>query len=259
MEKDELNRLQDLASVGNLSAINKLVEYYLTNNDYQNAFLTAQRYEFFSDAQGYKTLGYFYQKGVGTPADLEKAAIYYKKSFKLGDIASGYNVALINVKNKNFQDALIYLTNGIENNHVPSIRLLANLYLNGDGLVEDRNVAISLLEKAVELGDSKSITQLAKIYYVDKEYAKAFELFKKGADFGDIDSIYHVGLCYAKGLGTRQDFALAFKYYEIGAKQLEPRCLYNLSLYYRGGISVPRNEELANKLEEQAVQHGFKK
>ena len=259
MEKSELNRLQDLASVGNLNAINKLVEYYLSINDYQNAFLTASRYEFFSDAQGYKTLGYFYQKGVGTPADLEKAKHYYKKSFELGDVASGYNAALIEVKNKSYQNALIYLTSGIENDHVPSIRLLANLYLNGDGLLEDKNVAISLLEKAVELGDFKSITQLAKIYYVDKDYSKAFELFKKGADIEDIDSIYHVGLCYAKGLGVRQDFSLAFKYYEIGAKQMEPKCLYNLSLYYRSGIAVPKNEELANKLEEQAIQHGFKK
>ncbi len=259
MEIEELNRLQDLASVGNIAAINKLVDYYLANKDFKNAFLTAQRFGYVSDSHGYKTLGYFYQKGVGTPVDLEKAAYFYEKSYELGDTSSGYNIALIHVKNREYSKALSYLAKGIENNHAPSMRLLASLYLNGDGLLHDKNIAISLLEKAVELGDIKSIAQLGKIYFVDKEYSKAFELFKKGAELDDIDSIYHVGLFYAKGLGVRQDFASAFRYYEIGAKQLEPRCLYNLSLYYRDGIAVPKNEELANKLEEQAIKQGFKK
>lgn len=259
MEIEELNRLQDLANVGNIAAINKLVDYYLKNNDYKKAFLTAQRFEYVSDSQGYKTLGYFYQKGVGTPVDLEKSVKFYEKSYELGDTSSGYNIALIYVKNKEFSKALPYLTGGIENSHIPSMRLLASLYLNGDGLLQDKNIAISLLEKAIELGDIKSITQLAKIYYVDKDYEKAFELFKKGSEYGDIDSMYHVGLCYAKGLGIKQDFATAFRYYEVGAKQLEPRCLYNLSLYYRDGITVPKNEELASKLEEQAIKQGFKK
>ena len=45
----------------------------------------------------------------------------------------------------------------------------------------------------------------------------------------------------------------------MGAKELEPRCLYNLSLYYRNGVVVEQNIELANKLENQAIERGFKK
>ena len=83
--------------------------------------------------------------------------------------------------------------------------------------------------------------------------------FVKGAERNDPDSIYHLAISYAKGLGTKQDFSKAFHYYELGAKLDEPRCLYNLSIYYRDGIIVEQNKELALKLEELAIQKGFKK
>ena len=259
MDKDELFDLHELASSGQLDAISELVNNYLQAHDYKKAFLTAQRFEFFKSAQGYKTLGHFYQKGIGTEIDLNKAKDYYEKSFDLGDITSGYNLALMEVRDKNFQKAIKYLTSGVEANHLNSIRLLANLYLNGDGLYQDKGIAISLLEKGMSLGDNKALIQLAKIYYLDKNYQAAKELFEKGSQLGDLDCIYHLGLFYAKGLGVRQDFSQAVKYYQMGAKELEPRCLYNLSLYYRNGVVVEQNIELANKLENQAIERGFKK
>ena len=259
MDKNTLSELHELVSSGHVDAIDKLIEYYLSINDNKNAFFLAQRYEFFSYAKGYRTLGYFYQKGIGTNPSIEKAKKYYQKSFDLGDVIAGYNLATILIKDREVDKSLIYLASGVENNHFPSYRLLANLYLNGDGVEKNVDIAINLLTRVIELGDDKSIDSLATIYYKNKDYESALKYFQKGADNSDLDCLYHLALCYAKGLGTKQDFNKAIKYYQIGANLLEPRCLYNLSLYYRNGTYIEENIELANKLERQAFENGFKK
>ena len=134
-----------------------------------------------------------------------------------------------------------------------------SLYLKGDGVVKDLHIAFSLLKKAFELGENGVVTSLGKICYQLGDYDAAFKYFNTGVNNRDLDAIYHLGLCYAKGLGTHQNLSMAFKYYQIGANLLEPRCLYNLSLYYRNGICTEQNIELAYKLEQQAYENGFKK
>ena len=236
MEKYELDSLKEKASIGNEEAIISLSNYYLQNRREDMAYLTAQKLEFISSKKGYKYIASFYMKGIGTDINLKKAKSLYSKSLALGDIDSG-----------------------ISKDHIPSIKLLASLYSKGEIVEKDDDKVIDLLKKAIELGDKSSAESLAKLYYAKADYEKAFKYFSIGADLKNLDSIYHLGLCYAKGLGVKQDFNLARKYYEIGANLFEPRCLYNLSLYYRNGTTISKNVELANKLEAQAIERGFKK
>lgn len=259
MDNIKLLNLQELASTGNVTAIISLIDFYKENGDYSKAFLTAQRFDYFPSGVGYRYLAEFHLKGIGTLKNIDKAIEYYQKGFELGDYDSGYQLSLYHIKNKDYVSALRYLLSGVENNHIPSIKLLANLYINGDGVSKDNQIAINLLNKAKDLGDHKVIHQLALLYYSLEQYNKAFEYFKIGADSGDLNSIYHLGVCYAKGLGVKQDFALARAQYEKAAKEYDPRSLYNLSLYYRNGVFVNQNIELADRLLEQAYEHGFKK
>ena len=259
MDKNEINHLEDLASIGNVDAIISLSNYYLESGDEAKAFLVAQRLEFISSTVGYKVIASYYLKGVGTKQDLHKAKSLYKKSYDLGDFDSGYNLALIYIKEDKISEAMKYLTLGVSENHIPSIKLLASLYTKGEVVSKNLDVAINLLNKSLSLGDKSSAEVLGKLYYSRGEYEEAFKCFSIGAELKDLDSIYHLAVCYAKGLGVKQDFSLARKYYEIGANLLEPRCLYNLSLYYRNGITIDKNIELANKLERQAIDNGFKK
>ncbi len=231
----------------------------MENKDYKSAYETACRFDYFPDPRGYKILGQFYQNGVGVEPNLSKAIAYYEKSLNMGDISSGYNIALIYIKNKEYEKAISYLVSGLENEHTPSIRVLASMYQKGEGVCQSEQIAINLYNKAATLGDVKAIDQLGRFYYSKQDYATSYMYFFKGAELNDPDSIYHLALSCAKGLGTKQDFSKAFHYYELGAKLNEPRCLYNLSIYYRDGIIVEQNKELALKLEELAIQKGFKK
>ena len=259
MDKGNLLITQELASSGNIDAINDLIDYYLENKNEKLAFLSAQRFEYFISSKGYKRLAYFYQNGIGTPINIDKAKELYQKSFDLGEISSGYNLALLYLKEKDYVSSFSYLSVGVENNHLASIRLLAKLYLTGEGVIKNQDIAVNLLNKAISLGDKKGIDELAKVYYQIGDYESSFKYFSLGVEHNDLDSIYHLALSYAKGLGVKQDFDKAFKYYQLGANLNEKRCLYNLSLYYRNGISVNKNEALADTLEAQAIALGFKK
>ena len=258
MDKNELYIIQELASSGDTNAILELVNYYLSVNDTKNAFLAVKRFEYFTCEKGYKILGDFYLKGIGTPIDIDKSISYYSKGYELGGFDCGYQLASLLIKKKEFSKAIPYLASGVNNNHLQSIKLMANLYLNGNGVIESKDIAINLLKRAFDLGDKSVSDTLGRIYFSKQDYQEAFRYFMIGVNNKNINSIYHAGLCYAKGYGVRQDFNLARQYYQLGANMNEPRSLYNLSLYYRDGISVEKNAELADKLYEQAIQNGFK-
>ena len=253
-----LENLRELAASGKLEAIIELVDYYLKEENYVQAYQTALRFEYLPFKEGYRKLAYFYQNGLGTEKNSEKALALYTKAYQMGDAPSGYNLALNACKSQEYTKAISYLSTGVEENYLPSIKLLANMYINGLGIIKDRSIAIKLLLKAYELGDKNSLDSIAKLYYVSGEYDKAFEYFNMGAQEKIPNCIYHLALSYAKGLGTKQDFAMARRVYEMGANLNEPRCLFNLAQYYKNGIGGVQNIELAAMLEKQAIQFGFK-
>ena len=259
MNELELKTLQDKAAVGDVTAISELIDYYLANNEIEKAKMEAERLKYVSSALSYRKLAGLYLNGLFKDDNNKFAKEYLIKAYELGDETSGYNLALLFIKENNPLEAIKYLSNGVNNNHIPSIKLLALLYFKGEGVAKDLQISLSLLKKVLELGDNSVIPTLGKVSYQIGEYEEAFRYFTIGVNHHDLDAIYHLGLCYAKGLGTKQDLNQARFYYEMGANLNDPNCLYNLSLYYRNGIGVEQNIALADTLLAQAIEHGFKK
>ncbi len=258
MDNYELNRLQERASLGEVSAISELIDYYFSNDDKYHAQLEIERLKYINSIDAFRKLGTICVNGQLDGVNIPLAKDYFQKAFDLGDDVSGYNLALLLIKENKAIEALPYLTRGVSNNFVPSIKLLASLYVKGEVISKDYVIAKALLQKAYELGDSSVVSSLGKIAYQLGNYEEAFTMFTLGLSQKDLDSYYYLGVLYASGKGVRQDFVKARFYYEQGANLNEPRCLYNLSLYYRNGITVSENEALADKLEQQAREKGFK-
>lgn len=259
MNTYEIEKLQERASIGDVSAINELVDFYIESKDLYHAKLEIERLKYINSIASYRKLGFLYSSGLIGEADYNKALEYFQKGFELGDEVSGYNAALIYIKEAKPNEAIPYLTYGVSTNHIPSIKLLAKLYLSGEAVSKDLQISLSLLKKAFELGEIEVCSSLGKICYQLHNYDEAFSYFSLGAKEKDLDSIYYLGLCYANGLGVKQDFSKARFYYEQGANLNEPRCLYNLSLYYKDGIGVEKSEALASSLYSKAIENGFKK
>lgn len=55
-----------------------------------------------------------------------------------------------------------------------------------------------------------------------KDYAAAFEYYKKAAALGDTLAMSNIGYCYEVGQGVEQDLGKARKWYEAAAKESEP-------------------------------------
>ena len=259
MNSYELERLQERASVGDVNAINELVDFYIESNDFYHAKLEVERLKYINSIDAYRKLGFLYSCGLMGEADYNLAMEYFQKGFELGDEVCGYNLALLYIKEAEPAKAIPYLTYGVSVNHIPSIKLLAKLYVSGEVVSKDLQIALSLLKKAFELGEVGVCSSLGKICYQLHNYDEAFSYFSIGAKEKDLDSIFYLGLCYASGLGVKQDFNKARFYYEQGANLNEPRCLYNLSLYYKDGIGVEKSEALASSLYQKAIENGFKK
>ena len=67
--------------------------------------------------------------------------------------------------------------------------------------------------------DEDGILLLARNYYygygVKKNDQKAFKLWGKGAKLGNGESAYYFGLCFAKGIGVKQNLVKAEKFLQL--------------------------------------------
>lgn len=248
MENMRFEELQSLAQIGNSEAIIKLAKFYYDSKNYPLAFQTISRFEFIEDAVGYRELGKYYEKGIGVDVDLEKAKSLYLASYELGDYVSGYLLAVNLAKTKEYELAVNYLSQGLFNDFVPSIKMLADFYLKGLGVEKNLDVAINLYSKLISLGEKKYYDTIGKIYYQQKDFQKAIYYFKEGTNLFDLEAIYHLAICYAKGEGVAMDNVKAVNYYEMGAKANHAKCIYNLALHYQKGIGVKLDSEKANEL-----------
>src|SRR5207244_3963841 len=70
----------------------------------------------------------------------------------------------------------------------------------------------------------------------EKNEIGAFELYKKAAEKGDIDSIHQLGYCYQHGIGTEKDEIKSFELYKEAADKGHNVSTYNLGKCYEDGI-----------------------
>lgn len=101
------------------------------------------------------------------------------------------------------------------------------------------------LEKAAAVGDEQAYFNLGIAYAegkaVPRDVAKAFELYRKGAEGGSIVTAYNLGQFYRKGQGTAQDYAAAAKWYEFAAMRGDFRASNELGLLYVEGKGVTQD------------------
>jgi TPR repeat protein len=71
---------------------------------------------------------------------------------------------------------------------------------------------------------------------VEKDEAKAAELYAKAAEQGDATAQYWLGECYAKGRGVEKDGAKAVKWMQTAAEQGDPGIKANLAEYLMEGL-----------------------
>jgi serine/threonine protein kinase len=90
-----------------------------------------------------------------------------------------------------------------------------------------------------------------------QNYAEAKKYYLLGADKGNADCMYWLGLLYAGGLGVQPDYGLAQTWYQKSADHGYKEALYGIGLLYlQGGPGVRRDCDAARRWFETAASRG---
>ena len=80
------------------------------------------------------------------------------------------------------------------------------------------------------------------IVRINKDYVKAFGLYKRAAEQGNVDAQGNVGNMYFYGQGVRQDKFKAFEWYKKAAEQGSPGAQGMVGLLYLNGEAVRQDK-----------------
>ena len=100
--------------------------------------------------------------------------------------------------------------------------------------VDDRN-------EDTEQGNAYEIYQKAKQWQEVGNYQKAFELYNKAADMGNLDARAELGRCYLNGYGVQKDVKKALAYSSEAAEAGIARAQFDLGIMCYYGLGVPQN------------------
>lgn len=107
---------------------------------------------------------------------------------------------------------------------------LSKCYTFGIGVRRNRAMASKWLSKAADLGHIRATVSLGckctHEYEVDYNPRKAVRLFRTAAEKGDAWGMFHLGECYANGVGVKKDYDAAYLW------------------FCRAAVAAPDDEEL---------------
>ena len=156
-------------------------------------------------------LGQMLHTGTGTQKDDAAAMAYFEKSAKLGNANAQY--------------------------------ALGKLWLEtGTG---DPVRAVAWIRKAADVGNAAAQYSLAKLYrdgeYVERDIAKAVELFTLAAEQKNDYAAYALGRLYLAGEEIPKDVEAAIRWLSLSAEQNNPFAQYALGKFYLTGEDVPKD------------------
>lgn len=180
------------AKRGEVTAMDKLAQHYLSNNDSEQYVKWIERIGNSGDYSAYVSLGNFYRDNSTDINDALKAEKYYTLAFKAGVLELSTKLGELRCAIGNFYH--------LRNQH---------------------SVAFDWFLKGAELDNRDCLHNLGEYFakgtlgYVD--HKRAFEYYKKSAELGCANSMSAVAEYYYKGLGVKADIDKAEYWYQQAA------------------------------------------
>ena len=185
-------------------------------------------------------------------------AILYKHGFSVAKEGkdSAADVLPPNVP-PNHGEALKLLRKAAEQGYDRAQCELGLTCIKGDMGYINRAEGIAWLRKAAEQADPDAINALKKLgsfispaekgFYNAEElfnagnFEQAAEVYRKSAEEGFLPAQYHLGYCYANGIGVKKDLAEAVKWWSKSADKGFPFSQLTLGNIYFNGKGVEKN------------------
>ncbi|CAG8488272.1 4316_t:CDS:1 [Ambispora gerdemannii] len=167
-------------------------------------------------------LGFFYNFGIGTPLDLERAFCLYRKSAEAGYLIAQNKVGYCIVKQigttASEETALSWFNRAAQAGHLPAQYNLGVCYAQGNcGVEVNESMALYWGEKAARAGHPASQIQLALLYtygvIVQRNITKAIYWCRKANEARNNVSQHTLGGYYQSGIGVPRDIHMTIKLY----------------------------------------------
>lgn len=132
--------------------------------------------------------------------------------------------------------------------------------LNGVGIVQNVEEAVSWFQKAVEQGNVQAQYQLGLCYAdgigVTKDPFAAMSWFHRAAEQGYAPAQFRTGFCWKMGLGTNKDLSKAQQWYRLAAEQGNHAAQNNLAEMMEKGTAGKKDLQAAFEWFSRAAQQG---
>ena len=204
------------------------------------------------NAAALNNLGVMHEKGRGVEANTKTAFKYYLKAAELGDEYGQLNVAYLYLNGdgtiKNEEEALKWIKKSADQEHIPAIAELGFQYY----LDRKYNDALPYFQKAADANNSFGQRMLGEFYMygyanLNKDQAKAYELYKKSANQNDRIGKYKVSCCLRQGLGVNKNVDEGIKWLKESAEDGYKLAMTDLAGCYVDGEGVPVDYAEARK------------
>ena len=235
------------ASQGDAEAQAMMAEICFIRNDAKGALHWSELSANQQNARGLYALGMCYLKEYGIQRNLERAKKLFLESQSMGCKRALTGLASIYAfEGRPFcQEAIGLIKEAAESNDSKGLYLLAQLHVNGTGVIKsflryyelltqsaiqgyvsaqyelaqvhlsedlpmhNDEKGIGLLKECIDRGFTKAEAHLAYLYLVgqgvDKDEKKAFSMFSQAAEAGCPEAMRSVGFCYLNGDGVAAD------------------------------------------------------
>ena len=153
---------------------------------------------------------------------------------------------------QNYEIGLALLEKSAGMGYVYAMTLLGKIYHNDDYEGHDDEIAFDWFMKAATNGELEAGFMLGVFcdngYFVEKDEITAFYQYKLVAYHGSDAAQFNVGVDYEYGIGVSQSYKLAVKWYELACKQGNAEAMNNLGMKYLRGLGVEKDENKAFQL-----------
>lgn len=271
VEKDPQKALQYYQSAyekGSNKAANQIGILYESGEatgeeDKQTAFGWYEKAADRGDSNGFSNVARYYHFGILGETDLSKAANNYVRAAETGSYIAYCKLADTMIlmgprPNDKWEDTLsriesLYMYGSkYDKKYCP--RRLGHFYQDE---MKNLESAGYWFETAARAGDQKALEAFEVILFepfIEKDYNKALDKLRKGADLGLAKSNYYLGQMYHKGLGTERDDSQAMDYFKraatLGHKGAQKAIV---QLLLQGQDSVVDKSKARQLLDEQAA------
>ena len=151
--------------------------------------------------------------------------------------------------------ALQWLPNAAESGDTESQLRLADMYVNGRGVLRDPKRAAHFYALAVN-ESTEAQWKLGALFQegdgVPQNQEIAASMYRRAADKGYADAQNSLATMYLTGLGVKQDFKEALKWYRKAAEQECADAQLNLASLYTQGVGVKQDFQAARSWAEKA-------